>query len=71
MSATSSRRSEPFVGQRWLGPLGNREVSWKVTWVGVRKARLKAEVEYGWATVTVWIDRWLDNPDWTPLDTRG
>lgn len=51
------------VGQLWDAPLGDRVVRWRVTWVGVKKAKLSAQLDYGWANVTVWIDRYVDNPD--------
>lgn len=51
------------VGQIWDAPLGNRRVNWRVTWVGTKKARLKADIDYGTATATVTIARWIDSPD--------
>lgn len=51
------------VGQLWEAPLGSRRVQWRVSWVGTKKARLKAILDYGTATATVTITRWVDSPD--------
>ena len=55
------------VGQRWSGLLGQRRIEWTVTRIWKRKAELRGDVECGTATVTVWIDRMLDNPEWELL----
>lgn len=51
------------VGQIWEGPLGLRRVNWHVSWVGTKKARLKADLDYGTAVATVTIARWVASPD--------
>lgn len=55
------------VGQRWSGVLGKRRVNWTVTRVWKKKAQLRADLDYGTCTATVWIDRMLDNPEWVAL----
>ncbi len=57
------------VGQVWEAPLGNRYVHWTVTWIGTKKVRLKADLDYGWANCTADIARMLDSPDWRRIPT--
>lgn len=51
------------VGQVWEAPLGKEMVLWRVSWVGKKKARLKAVLDYGWATATVTIEQWVASAD--------